>query len=435
MYNLNKYIICFFSIYFIGCINVIIAQNVWIDKNENQDYVARHECSFVQSGNTFILFGGREQAKRLDVYNYKENKWTLGASAPIEFNHFQAIEYDGLIWIVGAFKSNNFPNEVPADHVYMYNPALNAWLKGPEIPKNRKRGGAGLVMHNDKFYLVAGNTKGHNGGFVSWFDQYDPLNNTWKQLNDAPRSRDHFSAVVINDKIYAASGRKSGGPGGTFAPLIPQVDIYDLKTKRWSTLENGQNLPTPRAGASCVNFNNELFVIGGEGEQSGPAFKKVEAYNPSTNQWTTKTDLNFGRHGTQAIVSGPGIFIAGGSPVQAGGRMHNMEVYNNDKPVGVAIEASILTASNKIDFEPNQTKNIPIISSGGNAGNFISKIEIIGVDASSFKIQKSISHHLIKSSTKQDITITASTLQNNKQANLVITYDNQKKLIIKLAIL
>ena len=35
----------------------------WIDKNENENYVARHECSFVQSGDTFIMFGGRESAK------------------------------------------------------------------------------------------------------------------------------------------------------------------------------------------------------------------------------------------------------------------------------------------------------------------------------------------------------------------------------------
>jgi len=173
----------------------------WINKNENLNYVKRHECSFVQSGNQFIMFGGREQAKRLDIYNYASNTWSQGAQAPLEFNHFQATQYDGWIWVIAAFKTNNFPNETPAENVYLYNPDLNLWLQGPTIPQNRRRGGAGLVIHNNKFYVVAGNQRGHNGGYVNQFDEYDPLNNTWNILKNAPRARDHFSAVVINNKL------------------------------------------------------------------------------------------------------------------------------------------------------------------------------------------------------------------------------------------
>ena len=35
----------------------------WLDLGEDQDYVARHECSFVQAGDRFFMFGGREQAQ------------------------------------------------------------------------------------------------------------------------------------------------------------------------------------------------------------------------------------------------------------------------------------------------------------------------------------------------------------------------------------
>jgi hypothetical protein len=33
------------------------ATDVWIDKAEDESYTARHECSFVQAGDKFYLFG------------------------------------------------------------------------------------------------------------------------------------------------------------------------------------------------------------------------------------------------------------------------------------------------------------------------------------------------------------------------------------------
>jgi len=408
------------------------AQDLWINKNENENYVKRHECSFVQSGDRFIMFGGREQAKRLDIYNYTNNTWSQGAQAPLEFNHFQATQYDGWVWVIAAFKTNNFPNETPAENVYLYHPDLNIWIQGPTIPQNRRRGGAGLVIHNDKFYVVAGNRQGHNGGYVNQFDEYDPINNTWRALRNAPRARDHFSAIVIENKLYAASGRLSGGPGGVFTPLIAEVDVYDFNTNNWSTLPISKNLPTPRAGASVVNFENELFVIGGEGAQAGPAFKKVEAYNPITNSWSTRPNMNFARHGTQAIVSGPGIHIAGGSPVRGGGRQHNMEVFQTDRPTGAAIKASILSAVTSVTFSGIESKNITISSSSGNAGNFITNIALTGINTNDFSIQNNLEKHFIKSGTSHNISVRANTSASNKTANLVITYDNNKTVTIGL---
>ena len=239
-----------------------LAGAVWNDQTDVENYTARHECSFVQAGDKFYLFGGRENSTTFDVYNYQAKTWSqIANSAPAEFNHFQALEYQGLIWVIGAFKTNTFPNEVPADFVWAYNPAADEWIQGPEIPAGRKRGSAGLVLHNNKFYIIAGNTIGHNGGYIPWFDEFYPATGVWTALGDAPRARDHYHAAVIGDKLYLAGGRLSGGAGGTFAPLIAEVDVYDFTTDTWSTIPD---LPTPRAAASVAYFENELYVIGGE---------------------------------------------------------------------------------------------------------------------------------------------------------------------------
>lgn len=402
--------------------------DAWIDKNESQNYQARHECSFVQAGDKFIMFGGREKAQRLDVYNYNTDTWSLGGKAPKEFNHFQATFYKGFVWVIGSFKTNKFPKEVPADNIWLYYPPTKKWIQGPEIPKERRRGGAGLVVYNNKFYVIGGNTIGHNGGFVNWFDEYDPENNTWTVLENASQARDHFSAAVIDNRLYAVGGRHSGGKGGVFAPLIAVVDTYNFETKKWAILKNP--LPTPRAAPGVAVFNKALYVIGGEGEEKGPAFKTLEVYNPKTKTWTTKKDMHYARHGTQAIVSGKGIYIAGGSPNQGGGRQHNMEVYNEDKPKGKALIASEIYVADEVFVKANSKKTIVLKNKVGNTASFITSIKISGLNKEQFHINTDLNFTLIDANRKLEIEHVGSNKKDT--AKLTITYNGGLQNVVQL---
>lgn len=144
----------------------------WIDLNESQDYIARHECSFVQAGDKFYLFGGRERPKRLDIYDYATDTWSRGTPAPKPFNHFQATVHEGLIWVIGSFETNSFPDEVPTKNVYVYDPAADVWMIGPAI--TWPRGAGGLAVYNDQFYLLAGNTAGTFGKFCAYYSDSHP---------------------------------------------------------------------------------------------------------------------------------------------------------------------------------------------------------------------------------------------------------------------
>ncbi len=404
--------------------------NQWIDKNEDENYTARHECSFVQAGDRFIMFGGRESAQKLDIYNYKTNTWSTGSDAPKEFNHFQATFFKGFVWVIGSFKTNNFPKEIPEENIWLYHPPTDKWIKGPEIPTNRRRGGAGLVVYQDKFYLLGGNTVGHDGGYVNWFDSYDPKTNTWTILENASQARDHFHAAVIGHTLYAASGRQSGGKGGVFAPLISIVDTYNFKTQTWSTLE--KELPTPRAAPGVVTFNNELFVMGGEGEIQGPAYKLTEAYSPVSQRWSRKADMHYPRHGTQAILSGNGVYIAGGSPNRGGGRQWNMEVYNEDAPEGVALIASNLIAPTEISMINGKTKIIEIENTGGNTGSFINTIKLTGPENDRFQIKSEVGLTLVDADEQLKIEVKHLGNRKGEKANLHIIYNGDIEKIIRL---
>ncbi len=412
----------------------------WTDQTDDENYTARHECSFVQAGDKFYLFGGRENPTTLDVYDYQSKTWSpISNSAPAEFNHFQAVEYNGLIWVIGAFKNNSFPNETPADFIWAYNPVTDAWIQGPEIPTDRKRGSAGLVVYNDKFYIIAGNKLGHNGQYVNLFDEFDPATGVWTELTDAPRPRDHFHAAVIGDKLYVAGGRLSGGTGGTFAPLIAEVDVYDFTSGTWSTLPVGQNLPTPRAAAAVGVLGGELYVIGGEietdldGNTINDAVKTTEAYNPNTNSWSTKADLLTERHGTQGIVSGTGIHVAAGSSTKGGGgKMKEMEYFNDDNPIGTVLQAGQLDIVSNASVPAGGATDITLSHVGGNMGILISDIAITGPSAAEFNIGTTPTYYLMSPGENSAITVNHTGTESGKIATMTITYDGNKTAVVSL---
>ena len=362
---------------------LLAIQDEWIDMNENENYTGRHECSFVQAGEKFFLFGGRESPRKLEIYDYAINTWSEGGTVPKPLNHFQATEYEGLIWVIGAFDTNSFPLETPADHVYVYDPAQNVWMQGPPIP--RPRGAGGLVVYDHKFYLLGGNTIGHAGGFVSWLDEYNPWTGQWNILSDAPHARDHFHAAVVGDKLYAAGGRRTAR-NDWFSDTVAQVDVYDFTLRQWLSFNLPDDLPIPRAGTTAAVVNDQIIILGGESVLQEDAHSDVHVLDPINGTWSRLASLHHGRHGTQAIASGQGIYVTAGSPNRGGGNQRNMEVHNQDSPEGEPSVAGTLKASS-VDIGGGAYGVVTIRHSNtGNQGVFVTNMSITGQDALNFQV-------------------------------------------------
>jgi N-acetylneuraminic acid mutarotase len=285
----------------------------------------RHEHGYVQVGDRFYLLGGR-RIQPVDIFDPATGTWTKGAAPPIEIHHFQAVAFDNKIYLLGAM-TGRFPVEPPLSNVYIYDPAANAWTVGPEVPADRRRGGAGAVLHNGEIILIAGITNGHSDGHVTWVDAFNPRTGQWRRLPDAPRARDHFHAAIINNKIYVAAGRRSSyATGQTFELTVPEVDVFDLGTNQWSTLPTSGNLPTQRAGAAVAVVAGRLLVMGGESAQA-LAHADVESLDPATGQWTALAPLSMGRHATQAILHDGRLYLASGSRTRGATEVDTQEIY------------------------------------------------------------------------------------------------------------
>lgn len=337
-------------------------------ETDDEDAHERHENAFVQAGDKYYLIGGRG-IKPVDVYDPQTQAWSQGAAMPIELHHFQAITYDGLILVLGAF-TGPYPYETPASHIFIYDPVQDRWAVGPEIPAHRRRGAAGVAVHDDKIYLAGGIVNGHTSHWVPWLDEFDPATNTWRELPDAPRARDHFQAAVVDGKLYAAGGRRSGyNPESGFAATVPEVDVYDFASGTWSTLPPSGNLPTERAGTATVVVDDELLVIGGESAAQTEGHSEVEALDVRAGTWRALPPLKTGRHGTQAITNPQGLFIAGGSAQRGGGpeivALETLKREGNEEPVGTPLQPGALTLKETRSAAPDSLR-VRITNAGGN---------------------------------------------------------------------
>lgn len=272
---------------------------------------ARHEAGGVLFDGELYLLGGRGP-RPVDRFDPTAETWTDLGPPPLQMHHFQPVVHDGKIWVLCAFQGV-FPNEPTVPNIWTYDPGTNTWTIGPSIPVARRRGSAGVVVYDDMIYVVGGNTQGHQGGFVPWFDRYDPATDTWTALPDAPHARDHFTAVVVGNKLVAAGGRQTDLPNAQ-DKMIAGVDVYDFSTGAWSTAP--EPIPTLRAGTMAVARDEHVVVIGGESPQR--AHEEVEALDLGTGEWTALPDLLDSRHGGGAVLVDGVIYVASGSGNKGG---------------------------------------------------------------------------------------------------------------------
>ncbi|MGF1450566.1 MAG: Kelch repeat-containing protein [Opitutales bacterium] len=287
----------------------------WTTVEAEGEPVPRHEAAFVEFDGKFYLIGGRGR-RPVSVYDPETNVWSNHARPPYQVHHFQPVVYGDAVYLMGAM-TGGFPNETGLEKVLVYYPREDRFEELHEVPEERRRGGAGAVLHEGKIYLVGGIVRGHMGGFVPWFDEYDPETGEWRQLPDAPTARDHFQATMVGSKIYAAGGRQtSRETGELFSRTIPEVDVFDFATGEWTQLD--EDLPTPRAGSMSITVGDEVIVVGGESTAQRTAHAEVEGYSERRGHWRSLPSLNRGRHGSGVILHKGFICTCSGSGNRGG---------------------------------------------------------------------------------------------------------------------
>jgi hypothetical protein len=121
-------------------------------------------------------------------------------------------------------------------------------------PMPTARYGLSAVLAGGRLYAIGGDIDAQSTGAL---ERYDPSTDRWERLAPMPTPRSYFAAAAVGGKIYALGGFQNGSPGQS---RDDTVEVYDLKTGRWS-----QAPPMPRACDFCraAVVDEEIFVVGG----------------------------------------------------------------------------------------------------------------------------------------------------------------------------
>lgn len=292
----------------------------------------RHENGFVAHHDKLYLIGGRGFL-RVEEFDPTTKSWVKKSPPPIEMHHITPVSMGNKI-IVATGLTGHYPNEKPLTHIYEYYPSQDRWVKAAEIPENRRRGAAGVVLHNETIYIVGGIINGHTSGTTNFFDSFDVKTSQWVVHDDSPRERDHTNAVIVGNHLFSLGGRNTsyhekGNFEAFMDQVIAEVDVYNLATQSWSTLD--VKLPNPTGGGSAIAHNGAVFYTGGETGALNANDRMVKL-DSLYKDWKDVGRLNQGRHGTNIVELNGYLYIAAGSGQRGGTpELSSIEKYSVEK--------------------------------------------------------------------------------------------------------
>ncbi|GAB4513823.1 MAG: hypothetical protein OHK0046_15020 [Anaerolineae bacterium] len=243
----------------------------------------------------------------ISVYDPIANLWSVQPNpVPYGGSHTQGVTDGRYIYVVGGFLGSD-PGVATSD-VWRYDTQTDNWAALSPLPEPRASGGTALL----------GNTLHYIGGLLSdrktdanthWsLDLTDP-EATWQTVTTFTRARNHFQAVVAEDKIYAVGGQN--GHDGKHTDL-PYLDVFDPATLTWTPLAD---LPNTRSHAEMGTFvaNDRILVVGGRQDINGThPTNTVLEYNPQTNTWAQIGTLPKGLMSVTAQIVDEVLVITGG---------------------------------------------------------------------------------------------------------------------------
>ncbi|MGD6850636.1 MAG: Kelch repeat-containing protein, partial [Candidatus Bathyarchaeia archaeon] len=167
----------------------------------------------------------------------------------------------------------------------------NTWEIKASMPKGITGGRAAAV--DGKIYVM--------GPYDNYL--FDPEDNSWTTKSPMPTPRIGFAIAVCQNKIYLIGGWSQN------ATAITQGAVYDPYTDTWVTTAPMSEVRYFLAGSVV---SDEIYFMGGDFMNGSIArFLSNQAYNVTSNSWSTKAPLPYASTSCMSAVSGGKIYVMG----------------------------------------------------------------------------------------------------------------------------
>ena len=233
------------------------------------------------------------------------HQWEEMAPFSIGRNACDGVEaLAGKIYFVGG---RTFASDTSNYNTFdCYDPVTNTWENLD--PLSVAKGGSACAVLDGKLYVMGGQG-------LARVDIYDPSTNLWSVGVPLPQEVNHGTAITVGKEIYLISGRDSQNQNTN------HVFCFDSLSNQWSEKASA---PTTRHAAKLVWFENRIWAIGGV---NGAALDVVESYDPLTDSWRSENSLSIPRHWAVAWVENEKIYVGGGWDGEV--KKSTIEVYDS----------------------------------------------------------------------------------------------------------
>ena len=228
---------------------------------------------------------------------FGQGTWVIKAPMPTARSAVAASAVDGILYAMGGCNASGNPVAV----VEAYDPKTDTWITKSPMPAARCAVAASVI--NGLIYVVGGFRRVGQIGFaqeLATLEVYDPKGDTWSVKAPMPTPRAALAAGVVGGVLYVVGGE------GYQSGVLPTVEAYDPISNAWV---RKAPMPTPRAGLVASSINGKLYVTG----KTEPRFQPtLEVYNPITNSWTLETSMPTPRFGAASGVIEAEFYVVGG---------------------------------------------------------------------------------------------------------------------------
>jgi N-acetylneuraminic acid mutarotase len=269
------------------------------------------------------LLPGFKPAGLMYEYDPASDAWMQKKPMPHPVHHAAIAALNGKMYVFGGFDapSSGPPGWNPVNLSWEYDPAKDDWRALSPMPTMRGGGVAAVV--GGKFYVIGGAGAAPEADSpairprqpqrsVGTVEEYDPSTNTWRTRAPMPTACNHMGGEAVNGKVYLIGGRLSGAfiiglPGNT-----DLVQAFDPATDSWTTRTP---MPTARSGLNTASLNGIIYAAGGEAQTNASlaAFRAFEAYDPANDTWSQLPSMLLPRHECIMAALGNRIHVAGGT--------------------------------------------------------------------------------------------------------------------------
>ncbi|MBJ8345960.1 kelch repeat-containing protein [Antrihabitans sp. YC2-6] len=261
--------------------------------------IARQQSATTVSSGVVWVFGGLDNEGSTPIvegYDPALDTWKSGPDLPLALNHPMAVEYRGELVVLGGWEPEgaNLTGKTSDRVLALRN---GVWVDLAKLPEPRAAGAA--VVIDDKIVVLGGQNQDKQLSVSA--DVFDGT--TWTTVPGMPTPREHVAAATDGKFVYAVGGRDLSADKNTAA-----LEAFDLTTNAWTVLPP---MPTARGGLGAAYADGRIVTVGGE--EPTRVLGTAEAYDIASRTWSELPPLHTPRHGLSVAAVGNWIYAFGGA--------------------------------------------------------------------------------------------------------------------------